>query len=158
MKQLEEGLYVQNAKTPEEESYLWNKIVYIFKHRSKAHEHNAKSAEGLTELAQKMNSLSNFYAVTQAATTDGIVLNSPSIDRMLANQKFNRKQQEELIQEHWTSKAVEETCIPMMKDEWVEKSFKPTHQLVATAVYFLRKNLSMEANVELIAEEFKLKK
>ena len=77
---------------------------------------------------------------------------------MLANQKFNRVQQDELIQEHSTSKAIEETCILTMKDEWMEKSFKPRHQLVATAVYFLRKNLFREVNVELIAEEFKLKK
>ena len=51
-KQLKEGLYIWNAKTPEEESSLWNKIMYIFKHRSKAHEHNAKASEGLAELAQ----------------------------------------------------------------------------------------------------------
>ena len=43
-KQLEEGIYVRNAKSPEEQSYLRNKITYIFKHRSKVHEHNAKAA------------------------------------------------------------------------------------------------------------------
>ena len=31
-KQLEEGIYGRNAKTPEEETYLRNKIAYIFKH------------------------------------------------------------------------------------------------------------------------------
>ena len=105
-----------------------------------------------------MDSLSDFDVVTQAAMTDGIVLNSPSIDRMLAKQKINREQQDELVQGHLTSKAVEETCIPTMKEEWMEKSFKPTRQLVATVVYFLRKNLFKEVNVELIAKEFKLKK
>ena len=109
-------------------------------------------AEGLAELAQKMGSLSDFYVVAQAPTTDGIVLNSPSIDRMLANQKINRELQVELVQGHSTSKAVEETCIPTMKEEWMEKSFKQTHQLAAAVVYFLRKNLFKEANVELIAE------
>ena len=87
-KQLEEGIYERNAKTPEEEAYLRNKITYIFKHRSKAYEHNAKVAEGLSELAQKMDSLSDFYVVAQAATADGIVINSPSIDRMLMEQKY----------------------------------------------------------------------
>ena len=49
-------------------------------------------------------------------------------------------------------------CLPTMKEEWIEKSFKPTHQLAATVVYFMRKNLFKEANVESIADEFKLKK
>ena len=78
-KQLEEGRYIWNAKTPEEESYLRNKIAYIFKHRSKAHEHNTKAAEGFAELVQKMDSLSDFYAVAQATTMDSIVLNLPSL-------------------------------------------------------------------------------
>ena len=51
-KQLEEGIYGRNAKTPEEETYLRNKIAYIFKHQGKACKHNAKVAEGLSELAQ----------------------------------------------------------------------------------------------------------
>ena len=90
-KQLKKGIYVWNAKKrPEEESNLQNKIAYIFKHKTKAHEHNAKAAEGLAELAQKMDSLNNFYVVAQAATADGIVINSPSIDRMLMNQKINK--------------------------------------------------------------------
>ena len=59
-KQLEEGIYGRNAKTPEEEAYSRNKIAYIFKHRSKAYEHNAKVAEGLSELAQQMDNLSDF--------------------------------------------------------------------------------------------------
>ena len=80
MKQLEEGIYVRNAKSPEEESYLRNKIAYIFKHRSKAHKHNAKAAEGLAKLAQKIDRLSDFYMVAQAATVDGIVINSPVIE------------------------------------------------------------------------------
>ena len=90
MKQLKEGISVQNAKTPEEESYLRNKIPYIFKHRSKGQEHNTKAAEGLAKLAQKMDSLSDFYVVTQAATEDRIVINSPSIDRMLMEQKIDK--------------------------------------------------------------------
>ena len=154
-KQHEEGIYMWNAKTPEEESYLRNKIIYIFKHRSKAHEHNAKSAEGLAVLAQKMDSLSDFYVVTQAATVDGIVLNSPLIDRMLMNQRINKNRQDELLQEHSTHKAVEETCLPTMKEEWIE-SFKPTHQLAVTVMYFMRKNLFKEASVESIVDEFKL--
>ena len=72
-KQLEKGLYARNAKTPKEENYLQNKIAYIFKHRSKAYKHNTKVAEGLAKLAQKMDSLNNFYVVAQAATTNGIV-------------------------------------------------------------------------------------
>ena len=106
-KQLEEGIYGRNAKTPEEETYLRNKIAYIFKHRGKAYKHNAKVAEGLSELAQQMDILSDFYVVAQAATVDGIVINSPSIDRMLKEQKSNKKRQDELLQEHLTSKAVE---------------------------------------------------
>ena len=157
-KQLEEGIYVRNAKSPEEESYWRNKIVYIFKHRSKAHEHNAKAAEGLAELAQKMDSLSNFYVVTQAAMADGIVINSSAIDRMLTEQKNNKSRQDELLQEHLTSEKVEETCLPMMNEEWIEKSFKPTQQLAATVVYFMRKNLFKEVSVKSIAEEFKMKK
>ena len=31
-KQLEEGIYGRNVKTPQEETYLRNKIAYIFKH------------------------------------------------------------------------------------------------------------------------------
>ena len=31
-KQLEEGIYGRNAKTPQEKTYLRNKIAYIFKH------------------------------------------------------------------------------------------------------------------------------
>ena len=96
MKQLEEGIYTRNAKSPEEESYLKSKIAYIFKHRSKAHEHNAKVAEGLADLAQQMDSLSNFYVVAQAATVDGIVINSPSIDRLLTEHKNNKSKQDEL--------------------------------------------------------------
>ena len=63
--------------------------------------------------------------VTQAATVDGIVINSSSIDRMLINQKINKDRQDKLVQVHSTSKAVKETCLPIMKEEWVEKSFKP---------------------------------
>ena len=125
-KQLEEGIYGRNAKTLEEEAYLRNKIAYIFKHRIKAYEHNAKVAEGLSELAQQMNSLSDFYVVAQTATADGIVINSPSINRMLMEQKNNKNKQDEILQEHLTSKAVEETCLPLMRDDWAERSFKPT--------------------------------
>ena len=106
----------------EEESYLKSKIAYIFKHRSKAHEHNAKVVEGLTELAQQMDSLNNFYVVAQAATADGIIINSPSIDRLLTEQINNKSKQDELLQEHKTSKAVEETCLPLMKEDWIDKS------------------------------------
>ena len=105
-KQLEEGIYVRNAKSPEEESYSRSKITYIFKHRSKAHEHNGKVAEGLAELAQQVDSLSDFYVVTQAATVDRIVINSPSIDRMLMEQKNSKNRQDELLQKHLTSKVV----------------------------------------------------
>ena len=153
-KQLEEGIYGRNAKSSEKEGYLRNKIAYISKDRSKADEHNAKVAEGLAELAQQMDSLSNFYVVTQAATVDGIIINSPSTDRMLVEQKNSKNRQDE----HLTSKAVEETCLPLMRDDWVEKSFKLTQQLAVTVVYFMRKNLFKEASVELIADEFKLKK
>ena len=103
MKQLEEGIYGRNAKTLEEETYLRNKIAYIFKHRSKAYEHNAKVAEGLSELAQQMDSFSDFYIVTQAATADRIIINSLSIDRMLTEKKNNKNRQYELLQEHLTS-------------------------------------------------------
>ena len=96
--------------------------------------------------------------VTQAATADRIVVNSPLIDRMLTEQKNNKSRQVELLQEHLTSKAVEETCLPLMKEEWIEKSFKPTWQLAATVVYFMRKNLFKKVSVESIADEFKLKK
>ena len=92
MKQLEEGIYGGNAKTPEEEAYLRNKIAYIFKHRSKAYKHNAKVAEGLAELAQQMDSLSDFYVVAHSATADGIIINSPSIDRMLKGKKEQQEQ------------------------------------------------------------------
>ena len=124
-KQLEEGIYGRNAKTPEEEAYSRNKIAYVFKHRSKAYKHNAKVAEGLSELAQQMDNLSDFYVVTQAATVNGIIINSPSIDRMLKEQKNNKNRQDELLQEHLTSKAVEEMCLPLMKYDWTERSFKP---------------------------------
>ena len=142
----------------EEETYLRNKIAYIVKHRGKAYEHNAKVTEGLSELAQQMDNLSNFYVVAQAATVDGIIINSPSIDRMLKEQKSNKKRQGKLLQEHLTSNAVEETCLPLMKDDWAEGSFKPTQQLAVRVVYFVRKNLFGEANVESIADKFKLKK
>ena len=157
-KQLEEGIYGRNAKTPEEETYLRNKIAYIFKHRGKAYKHNAKVAEGLSELAQQMGNLSDFYVVAQAATVDEIIINSLSIDRILKEQKSNKKRQDKLLQEHLTSKAVEETCLPLMKDDWAEGSFKLTRQLAAKVVYFMRKNLFKEANVESIADKFKLKK
>ena len=140
-KQLEEGIYGRNAKSPEEGAYLRNKIANIFKHRSKAQEHNAKVAEGLAELAQQMDNLSNFYVVTQAAAADGIVINSPLIDRMLTEQKNSKSRQDELLQEYLTSKAVEETCLPLMRDDWMEKIFKPTQQLAMTVVYFMRKDL-----------------
>ena len=149
---------MRNAKSPEEKNYLRNKIAYIFKDRSKANKYNAKAAEGLAELAQKMDSLSDFYMVTQAATVDGIVINSQLIDKMLMEQKNNKSRQDELLQEHLTSKAVEEMCLPMMKEEWIEKSFKPTQQLAAAVVYFMRKNLFKEASVESIADEFKTEK
>ena len=113
-------------KTLEEETYLRNKIIYIFKHRSKVYKHNAKVAEGLSDLAQQMDNLSNFYVVAQAANVDGIVINSPSIDRMLKEQKTNKNRQDELLEEHLTSKAVEETCLLLMKNDWVETSFKLT--------------------------------
>ena len=100
MKHLKEGIYTRNAKSLEEESYLKSKIAYIFKHRSKAHEDNAKVAEGLDDLAQQMDSLSDFYVVAQAATVDRIVINSPSIDRLLMEQKNNKSKQDELLQEH----------------------------------------------------------
>ena len=77
---------------------------------------------------------------------------------MLKEQKTNKNRQDELLQEHLTSKAVEETCLPLMKNDWVETTFKLTRQLAATVVYFMRKNLFKEANVESIADEFKLKK
>ena len=105
-----------------------------------------------------MDNLSNFYVVAQAATLDRIIINSPSIDRMLKEQKSNKKRQDELLQEHLTSKAVEETCLPLMKGDWTEGSFKLTRQLAVMVVYFMKKNLFKEANVESIADEFKLKK
>ena len=75
-KQLEEGINGRNAKTPQEETYLRNKIAYIFKHRSKEYEHYAKVAEGLSNLAQQMGNLNDFYVVAQAAMVDQIVINS----------------------------------------------------------------------------------
>ena len=57
---------------------------------------------------------------------DRIVINSPSIDRMLKEQKTNKNRQDELLQEHLTSKAVEEKCLPLMKNDWAETSFKLT--------------------------------
>ena len=45
-----------------------------------------------------------------------------------------------------------------MKKDWVETSFKQTQQLAVMVVYFMRKNLFKEVNVELIADEFKQKK
>ena len=158
MKQLEEGIYMRNTKSLEEESYLRSKITFIFKHRSKAHEHNAKVAEGFAELSQQMDSLSNFYVVAQAATVDKIVITSPSIDRLLMEQKDSKTRQDELLQEHLTSKVVKEMCLLLMRDKWIEKSFKLTQQLAVTVVYFMRKNLFKEASVESIADEFKLKK
>ena len=157
-KQLEEGIYGRNVKTPEEETYLRNKNTYIFKYRSKAYKHNAKVAEVLSDLEQQMDNLSDFDVVTQAAKVDGIIINSPSIDRMLKEQKTNKNRQDELLQEHLTSKNVEETCLPLMKNDWAETSFKLTQQVAAMVVYFMRKNLFKEANVESIADEFKLKK
>ena len=77
---------------------------------------------------------------------------------MLTEQKNNKNRQDELLQEHLTSKAVEETCLPLMRYDWVERSFQLTRQLAATVVYFIRKNLFKEASVESIADEFKLKK
>ena len=127
-KQLEEGIYGRNAKSPEEEAYLRN------------------------------FSLSDFYMVSQAATAYGIIINSPSIDRMLTEKKNSKNRQDELLQEHLSSKVVEEMCLPLMKDDWEEKSFKPTQQLAVTVVYFMRKNLFKEASVESIADEFKLTK
>ena len=87
-------------------------------------EHNANIAEGLADLAQQMDSLNDFYVVTQAATADGIIINSQSIDRLLTEQKKNKSKQDELLQEHQTSKAVEEMCLPLMKEDWIDKSFK----------------------------------
>ena len=149
---------MRNAKSPEEERYLKSKITYIFKHRSKVHKHNAKVAKGLAELAQQIDSLSNFYVVAQAATADRIVINSPSIDKLLTEQKRNKSKQDQLLQEHQTSEAVEEMCLPVMKEEWMDKSFKPMRQLAVTMTYFMRRNLFKEANIELIAEEFEVKK
>ena len=125
---------------------------------NRAYKHNARVAEGLSDLAQQMDNLRGFYGVTQAATVDRIVINSPLIDIMLKEQKTNKNRQDELLQEHLTSKVVEEKCLPLMKNDWAETSFKLTRQLAATVVYFMRKNLFKEANVESIADEFKLKK
>ena len=105
-----------------------------------------------------MDSLSDFYMVTQAATADRIVINSPSIDRMLMEQRNSKNRQDELLQEHSTSKEVEETYLPLMRNDWAEKNFKLTRQLAATVAYFMRKNLFKEASIELNADEFKLKK
>ena len=55
-----------------------------------------------------MCNLNDFYVVAQAATVDGIVIHSPSIDRMLKKQKTNKNRRDELLQEHLTSKVVEE--------------------------------------------------
>ena len=96
--------------------------------------------------------------VAQAAMVDGIIINSPSIDRMLKEQKTNKNRQDELLREHLTSKAVEETCLCLMKNDWAETSFKLTQQLAVMVVYFMRKNLFKEVNVKSIADEFKLKK
>ena len=125
-KQLEEGIYGRNVKTMEEETYLRNKIAYIFKHQSKAYKHNTKVAEGLSDLAQQMDNLSDFYMVAQGATVDRIIINSLSIDRMLKEQKTNKNRQDEFLQEHLTGKVFEETCLPLMKNDWAETSFKPT--------------------------------
>ena len=105
-----------------------------------------------------MDSLSHFYVVTKAATADGIVINSLPIDKMLMEQRNSKNRQDELLQKHLTCKAVEKTCLPLMRDGWAERSFKPTQQLAGMVVYFMRKNLFKEANVELIADELKLKK
>ena len=125
---------------------------------TKAKHTNTMPIVGLSDQVQQMGNLNDFYMVAQAATVDGIVINSPSIDRMLKEQKTNKNRQDELLQEHLTSKAVEEMCLPLMKNDWAETSFKPTQQLAVTVVYFMRKNLFKEANVESIADEFKLKK
>ena len=116
-KQLGEGLYARNTKTPNEEKYLRSKIASIFKHRSKAHKHNARAAEGLAELAEKMNNLDNFYVVAQAATVDRIILNLPSIDRMLMKYKSNKEQEVWVIKDHSVQELVKETCMPLMKQE-----------------------------------------
>ena len=71
-----------------------------------------------------MDSLSDFYVVVQAETADRIIINSLSIDRMLMEQRNSKNRHDELLQEHLTSKAVEETCLPLMKDDWTERSFK----------------------------------
>ena len=96
--------------------------------------------------------------VTQTATADRIIINSPSIDRLLMEQKKNKSKQDELLQEHQTSKAVEEMCLPLMKEDWIDKSFKLMQQLAVTVEYLMRNNLFKEASIELIADEFKLKK
>ena len=64
------------------------------------------------------------YMVAQAAMVDGIIINTLSIDRMLKEQKTNKNRQYELLQEHLTSKVVEETCLSLMKNDWAETSFK----------------------------------
>ena len=61
--------------------------------------------------------------VIQAAMVDGIIINSPSIDRMLKEQKTNKNGQDELLQEHLTSKTVEEMCLSLMKNDWAETRF-----------------------------------
>ena len=71
-----------------------------------------------------MGNLNDFHMVAQAAMVDGIIINSPSIDRMLKEHKTNKNRQDELLQEHLTSKAVEEPCLPLMKNDWAETSFK----------------------------------
>ena len=67
-----------------------------------------------------MDNFSDFYVVAQAASVDRIVINSLSIDQ----QKNNKNRQDELLQEHLTSKAVEGKGLPLMKDHWAERSFK----------------------------------
>ena len=38
-------------------------------------------------------------------------------------QKNNKSRQDELLQEHLTSKAFEEMCLSTIKEEWIEKEF-----------------------------------
>ena len=38
--------------------------------------------------------------------------------------EINKNRQDELLQEHLTSKAVEETCLPLMKNDWADTGFR----------------------------------
>ena len=89
-------------------------------------------------------------------TVDGIVLNLPSIDRMLMKQKSNKEQEVWVIKDHSVQELVKETCMLLMKQEWCSDSFKLTRQLAVTLVYYLSKYLLNEANVEVTAKEFGL--